>query len=800
MNINIIKNKNFVLYLLVFLVNFTISFSWFEPGSFIAFGDAVLRIPHYFAITKDLYLWYDNLSLPGAEHYFGLHYIFFDVFYEFLRKLNVKPWLMQALLDSALFGLSSISILYLLNIIFGNRLLNIIGVLLYLYNPYIATNLHIFINTQPFWGLTYALVPLLFATFIDSLLKDNYLSKVKFLVCSIFLLGIFGMGTFLVAIILFLILYTTIKLLLENSRKVILTRVIKIIFLLVFVNVWWLIPFSIFIFESFFGEGAKAVYTAPESTWNYSTIFNVLRLCNISIIYTGPSYYSYDVTSFYKEVIFILATVLLPIISFSSLIFLKRERSKMKKDNIIVFNVILLFFIFLDKNDNAPLGFINKLLSKFPIFNVFFVEPRLEFLIVFLYSVLATYVFSTIIGNIKLDLNKRDILTISYFFLLLIVILPPAFVIVTGGLVPTRYWSLEKAYISIPKYVHKSLKYVDTDTKLNRVLFLPCLTEPRTTSLGYDWGYYGSPSYIETILKKETFPFHLGGWFYTTRMSHLLPYIYKAKNNENFIKILKLCNVKYIIWQGDTNIIPTSSGFLKNRECRKHMDKILISLDKFNLKNLKFGKWIVFKMNSTLPRIYSTTNCVLTNARLYDALMVLNLEIENGIVIAPNKKWRQFSITFMASPPLIIFRKVNPTKYIILVKNAIAPFFLIFSENYHPKWKAYIEKQKTFDNEKWEIIANYPKLHVKEAKHEMRFTPKDIAYLFKKPLPERYHLLVNGYANAWYIDPKTIGSSNFTITLYFWPQSLFYLGLLISALTFLGCIGYLVYDWRRDGR
>jgi hypothetical protein len=49
----------------------------------------------------------------------------------------------------------------------------------------------------------------------------------------------------------------------------------------------------------------------------------------------------------------------------------------------------------------------------------------------------------------------------------------------------------------------------------------------------------------------------------------------------------------------------------------------------------------------------------------------------------------------------------------------------------------------------------------------MKFTPEDISYLFKKALPEKNHLLVNGYANAWYIEPKEIGSPNFTITLYF---------------------------------
>jgi hypothetical protein len=58
--------------------------------------------------------------------------------------------------------------------------------------------------------------------------------------------------------------------------------------------------------------------------------------------------------------------------------------------------------------------------------------------------------------------------------------------------------------------------------------------------------------------------------------------------------------------------------------------------------------------------------------------------------------------------------------------------------------------------------------------------------------------LVNGYANAWHINPKEIRKEDFTVTLYFRPQSYFYMGLTISGLTLLGCMGYLIYDWRRE--
>ncbi len=144
--------------------------------------------------------------------------------------------------------------------------------------------------------------------------------------------------------------------------------------------------------------------------------------------------------------------------------------------------------------------------------------------------------------------------------------------------------------------------------------------------------------------------------------------------------------------------------------------------------------------------------------------------------------------------PEITFKKINPTKYYVRVQGAKRPFWLVFSESFHKQWKIYkvqgskFKVQSLFDN----IIADYPKFGVKEAKHRQRFTPSDIRYLFRRADIKK-HYLVNGYANGWYVDPKKLGSGeDFTLVLYFWPQSLFYLGLGISGVTLIGFLGYLL--------
>ena len=95
----------------------------------------------------------------------------------------------------------------------------------------------------------------------------------------------------------------------------------------------------------------------------------------------------------------------------------------------------------------------------------------------------------------------------------------------------------------------------------------------------------------------------------------------------------------------------------------------------------------------------------------------------------------------------INFERINPTNYIVRV-HAPNPFFLIFSESYHKGWTAHIDGQQ---------------------------------------IPNEYHFMANGYANAWFIN-KT---GTYTITIEFWPQKLFTIGSTISITSLILCLLYI---------
>lgn len=92
------------------------------------------------------------------------------------------------------------------------------------------------------------------------------------------------------------------------------------------------------------------------------------------------------------------------------------------------------------------------------------------------------------------------------------------------------------------------------------------------------------------------------------------------------------------------------------------------------------------------------------------------------------------------------------------------------------------------------------------------FEWEELKYLREKPVFDHTHQLVNDYANGRTLDAEYIkqnfpkeyyqekpdGSIDVNLTLYFKPQSYFYLWLGVSGLTFLGLLTWLVIDWRRE--
>lgn len=96
------------------------------------------------------------------------------------------------------------------------------------------------------------------------------------------------------------------------------------------------------------------------------------------------------------------------------------------------------------------------------------------------------------------------------------------------------------------------------------------------------------------------------------------------------------------------------------------------------------------------------------------------------------------------------FKEIRPSKWVVKV-NSTAPYTLVFSNTYHPMWRAYVNGKEY------------------------------------NSLPSYY------FINSFQINE----TGEHEVIIEFIGQRIQNIGLLISGFSYLGCFGYLFYDWRR---
>lgn len=200
----------------------------------------------------------------------------------------------------------------------------------------------------------------------------------------------------------------------------------------------------------------------------------------------------------------------------------------------------------------------------------------------------------------------------------------------------------------------------------------------------------------------------------------------------------------------------------------------------------------IFQADNYTPIIFIPTIVEYSNG---SASNLDHIDIENKLVNNRNNsfeiKFLKYSINSSESKDIKIkFLKLNPTKYEIFI-NTTKPFILIFSENYNSQWKLYRSEKTDVEFSKNDF--DYNRTELIENKREF-FEINDMFRFFEKPYEEKNHFIINEFANAWYIN----SSGNFSMVLYFKLQSLFYIGLIISGITYILCSLFLIFELKKD--
>lgn len=319
-------------------------------------------------------------------------------------------------------------------------------------------------------------------------------------------------------------------------------------------------------------------------------------------------------------------------------------------------------------------------------------------------------------------------------------------------------------YLNFLKYL-KKLKF---DSK---ILTLP------TTEAYYQMlsdgnnGMYQGPSTISYLSNKADF----AGYQTMPPFSEI--FLQNArKNDDDFLRLLGVLNIEYIFYNSDPNILKYFK-FFPYQHVSDFMPKTNALYKEFigkipTDKQKIVGNYEFYKIKSKyfLPHIYSP---------------------EKVIYVSVGKdKWGQYTSNFIKESdkkivyvdknenigPIINnkiqYTKLNNTRYMVVVKKSKSNFMLVLLDQYSPNWKIY----------RWDGKKETKSL----------FGLGNLKRLFAKPIGENKHIMVNGYANGWTINPNEIGSGKSqTLIIEMTSQRYLVLGIYVSFIAFFVCFLWL---------
>lgn len=197
------------------------------------------------------------------------------------------------------------------------------------------------------------------------------------------------------------------------------------------------------------------------------------------------------------------------------------------------------------------------------------------------------------------------------------------------------------------------------------------------------------------------------------------------------------------------------------------------------------GKWQPFSTTIIAPAgaehlrllayAYPAATPGQTGMARYDNFKLIAIPAVTGHFFAANT-------TPSLSTPTIEATTLNPTKTVIRATGMTGPWYLTTKESYHGQWR---------------LAAHDGEGGLTNWLRSPRLIPAT-------------HFRLNGTMNGWYMDPAKIchtssvtcevqsdGSYALTMVMEFAPQRWFYLGTLITVITGVLALGYVIYDIRR---
>jgi len=780
---------------ILILVIGLLSFSWFRGNYLIMSHDFIVPLQWHSSLPKILYSWDPFISL-GVYAPRDIAFLTPTVAYLSITKsLGLSLVLAEKILFYIWFvsaGLSMYGLSYILKI---DRIGRLASSFFYMMNPLTLYTIWKFSGGlyQPF----YVYAPLILGMYIYGLQNGK---GIKFIILFVFILLLTATSSYVnpvyailqwMPVFLYFIYFISIE---ATNRELVKRCVIfscALLFVWTLVNFYWILP-TLIGMQSEAARMAAGVDISNLQSFedNSMSVLGALRLVGywgIEGSYKGDLYLTWGPV--YSSNLFVFLELLVPFICFLPLLIKRKAVS-----SILYFAILSIFLVFLTKGPNPPVGYINVwILQNIPFADIALRNPLTKF------GLLMPLGLAPLLGvginDIFIFLRKKYLwlasANILIIFALLFVVL--VFPLWTGDVINPGGNVIPSSRVEIPPYYVEAKEYLVMQNNEFRIFPLPM---SKRYMAAYDWesGFVGA-DLSGRILSRPSISTNTGTMYYSPML--IGEETEKLTTNKCSWKILSLLNVKYVVFHKDIKweYIKDHPWWFDTDSSK--LESFLSNEPNIALSN-SFGDLDFYKVSDSyfLPLIY-TTPAQIVVPKLDEFLLTTEsptfMPGEQNIVVLEQNQGKIIPHFNSTTRPTIFFQKINPTKYEVKVENAHEPFWLTFSQSFHPGWQAYITTNPFNCNP----IANYSSVNVTECQHKsMFFELGDLTRVFDRPIPEKNHFVVNSYANGWYIDPQALSTGDdFTITIYFKPQSYFYISLIVSGLTFIVCTSYLFWDW-----
>lgn len=563
----------------------------------------------------------------------------------------------------------------------------------------------------------YSLVPLLIYFFISALEKNKLVNWLIFVL-------IYWVGVcyeirmmYLVSVVLtiYFLFFGFSKL--KNYYK----NILLSLFFVVGLNIFWFLPIAL--------GGLSNSITTITSRGLFATelldLPHALTLFNW--LWTG----GYPDKTFTQQPI-IWYFWLIPFIAFSVFISSKNLFHTKEKKLIIFFSIISLLGIFLTKESARPLAHLYYwLYVHLPGFGLF--REASKFYLIISVGYLGLISFSLL--AMKKVFNKKNAIIFYFTALILILIslinLKPLTTGEIGGLFVAR--QMPRDYLLVKNNIlSKRQEYF-------RTLWIPRAprwgfiedNHPRVSMVDVAYTTWGNLDKNKISSTKYT-------------GAELMVLLLKNSYAKNLIS---LSSIKYIIIPVE-DIANDDDFFIYYGKSRKYYIRQLDKIDYLHKVDIGTKEIVIYENYNYRPHVYATAE----KETIYKDLRPMIYDLR--------------------------YKFINPTEYTFSIKNVSNPFYLNFSESYHPDWKI--------------RIGDFNWMNVLTDKNYF--------------ISDKNHLKNDASLNSYYIDPSVVckverckvnkdGSYDISGTLYFAPQSYMYLGLIISGSTLIFVLSYLSFTF-----